>query len=238
MCVDQPAELLCETCVDTYCSVCYHSQHRKGNRKRHVTKSLNEGPPRKRQKHNDAAHPKDIQITASQVSQNSDMDVVPETQSEVLNAVEDGIEDDDGSEKDGESGRIIKPEPSRIDDYVHRAKFIPLRLTLIERKYLRLLEAALTVSEYTDRVDIILPYGKSKVKRIVSQIKEICAVLSGLLLAADYKAGQGLFGMSPYPSETPLLVLFIYSRESRLRTESSFFPTNLRTWKATQDHEP
>ncbi len=219
MFVDQPAELLCETCADTYCSVCYHSQHRKGNRKRHVTKSLNEGPPRKRQKHEDAAHPKDVHITAPQLSQSSDMDVVPETQSDVLNAVEDGSDDDDGSEKGGELGRIIKPEPSRIDDYVHRAKFIPLRLTLKERKYLRLLEAALTVSEYTDKVDILLPYGKSKVKRIVSQIKEICAVLSGLLLAADYKAGQGLFGMSSCSSEAPLLVLFIYFRESRLRTE-------------------
>jgi len=196
--------------------VCYHSQHRKGNRKRHVTKSLNEGPPRKRQKHED---PKDVPIVAPQASQNSDMDVVPESQVDVVDGVDDGIEDDDGSEKGGEVGRIIKPEPSRVDDYVHRAKFIPLRLTLIERKYLRLLEAALTVSEYTDKVDILLPYGKSKVKRIVAQIREICAVLSGLMLAADYKTGQGLFGMSSCPSETPLLVLFTYSRESRLRTE-------------------
>ena len=147
------------------------------------------------------------------------MDVVPESQVDVVDGVDDGIEDDDGSEKGGEVGRIIKPEPSRVDDYVHRAKFIPLRLTLIERKYLRLLEAALTVSEYTDKVDILLPYGKSKVKRIVAQIREICAVLSGLMLAADYKTGQGLFGMSSCPSETPLLVLFKYSRESRLRTE-------------------
>lgn len=106
-----------------------------------------------------------------------------------------------------------------MDNYVHRAKFIPLRLTLLERKYLRLLEAALTVSEYTDKVDILLPYGKSKVKRIVAQIKEICAVLSGLMLAADYKKGQELFGMSSCPSQTPLLVIFIYFRESRLRTE-------------------
>lgn len=196
--------------------MCYHSQHRKGNRKRHVTKSLNEGPPRKRQKHED---PKDVPIVAPQASQNSDMDVVPESQVDVVDGVDDGIEDDDGSEKGGEVGRIIKPEPSRVDDYVHRAKFIPLRLTLIERKYLRLLEAALTVSEYTDKVDILLPYGKSKVKRIVAQIREICAVLSGLMLAADYKTGQGLFGMSSCPSETPLLVLFKYSRESRLRTE-------------------
>ena len=32
--------------------------------------------------------------------------------------------------------------------FVERSKYIPMRLTLMERKYLRLLEAALNVSEY------------------------------------------------------------------------------------------
>lgn len=36
--------------------------------------------------------------------------------------------------------------------FVERAKYIPIRLGLAERKYLRLLEAALSVSEYTDKV--------------------------------------------------------------------------------------
>lgn len=76
--------------------------------------------------------------------------------------------------------------------FVERAKYIPLRLTLIERKYLRLLEAALNVSEYTDKIDT-LGFGLSKAKRIVQQIRELCAIMSGLLLAADYKQGQELF---------------------------------------------
>lgn len=33
----------------------------------------------------------------------------------------------------------------------------------------------------------------SKSKRIVHQIRELCAILSGLVLAADYKQGQELF---------------------------------------------
>ena len=36
--------------------------------------------------------------------------------------------------------------------FVKRAQFIPLRLTPEERKFLRLLEGALAVSEYTNKV--------------------------------------------------------------------------------------
>ena len=76
--------------------------------------------------------------------------------------------------------------------FIERAKFIPLRLTLPERKILRLVEAALTVSEYTDKIDTI-GFGLSKAKRIVHQIRELCAIMSGLLISADYKRGQELF---------------------------------------------
>lgn len=76
--------------------------------------------------------------------------------------------------------------------FVERARYIPLRLSLPERKFLRLLEAALTVSEYTDKIDTI-GFGLSKAKRIVHQIRELCAIMSGLLLSADYKRGQELF---------------------------------------------
>ncbi|KAI8074733.1 hypothetical protein BC940DRAFT_324509 [Gongronella butleri] len=72
-----------------------------------------------------------------------------------------------------------------------RAKFVPLRLDAQERGLLRLLEAALNVSEYTDRIDI-LSYT-NKAKRIVHQIKDICDILSGLLVSGDYKLGARLF---------------------------------------------
>jgi hypothetical protein len=82
--------------------------------------------------------------------------------------------------------------PSPIGEFfIDRSKFIPLRLSLSERAYLRLLEAALQVSEYTDKIDI-LAYS-SKPKRIVQQIRLLCSILSGLLVAADYKEGQLLF---------------------------------------------
>ena len=91
---------------------------------------------------------------------------------------------------------VLSSQPALGSDpgewFVERAKYIPLRLTLVERKYLRLLDAALQVSEYTDKIDTI-GYGLSKAKRIVHQIRELCAILSGLVLAADYKQGQELF---------------------------------------------
>jgi len=49
----------------------------------------------------------------------------------------------------------------------------------------------LTWVYYVDRVDGF--EHKSKTKRIVAQIKDICAVLSGLVTACDYRRGQELF---------------------------------------------
>jgi len=76
------------------------------------------------------------------------------------------------------------------ESFLERAKYIPLRLDHDERKYLRLLEAALHVSEYTDVVDV--HSYKSKTQRVARMIKEICAIMSGLVVASDYRAGQKL----------------------------------------------
>ncbi|KAL7317614.1 hypothetical protein PS15m_003949 [Mucor circinelloides] len=77
-----------------------------------------------------------------------------------------------------------------------RAKFIPLRLKLEERKYLRMLEAALNVTEYTEKIDNETSTGKAK--RVVNQIKELCAILTGIVLGCDYKRGQELFAERSY----------------------------------------
>lgn len=102
------------------------------------------------------------------------------------------------------SGSQPQPGSSVGDWFIKRAQFIPLRLTFSERKFLRLLEAALQVSEYTDKIDTIV-YG-SKVKRIVAQIRELCAILSGLVLAADYKQVSRYFSTSLWKMVTDVLV--------------------------------
>ena len=56
---------------------------------------------------------------------------------------------------------------SQMQEFMERTKYIPVRLTLAQRKLLRLCEATLNVSEYTDKVDILT--WKSKTGRIHEQ---------------------------------------------------------------------
>ncbi|ORZ03608.1 hypothetical protein BCR43DRAFT_431865 [Syncephalastrum racemosum] len=89
-------------------------------------------------------------------------------------------------------GTIIHGSGATFGEWmVNRAKFVPLRLNTQERGMLRLLEAALNVSEYTDHIDII-SYS-NKARRIVGQIRDLCSIISGLLVAGDYKIGDELF---------------------------------------------
>ena len=64
-----------------------------------------------------------------------------------------------------------------------RCKFIPMRLDYEERLNLNLLNAALGVSQYTDKVDCII---SNKKQTITQQIQQLCGFISGLLLASDY----------------------------------------------------
>ena len=99
-------------------------------------------------------------------------------------------------EEDGQS----KPLASRQQlghFFSERAKYIPLRLELKERRMLRLIEGVLGVSEYTDRIDDPA-VAKSAPKRRQSMMREVHALLSGMLLAVDYDAGQRLLQNHEY----------------------------------------
>ncbi|EIW76289.1 hypothetical protein CONPUDRAFT_130825 [Coniophora puteana RWD-64-598 SS2] len=185
-CEDQPAQLHCEACAERFCEVCFAALHRKGTRKAHATKALEyEEPARKKAKTEvGGGEDKEVRVNGEDIAMNSDEEL------EMLVSQPPAA---------STSTAVLSPQPSAGADagkagdwFLERAKYIPLRLTLSERKFLRLLEAALQVSEYTDRIDT-LGFGLSKAKRIVQQIRELCAILSGLVLSADYKAGQELF---------------------------------------------
>lgn len=76
----------------------------------------------------------------------------------------DGVEDSESIDEDSEAP-VARPANHALAQrsFLERAKYIPLRLAYDERKQFRLLEAALNVSEYTDKVDVYT-FHKSKVR--------------------------------------------------------------------------
>jgi tetratricopeptide (TPR) repeat protein len=99
--------------------------------------------------------------------------------------------------------------------FLSHAAHMPLRLTDDERAILRLLEGAMTVSDYTNKVDIVpsggsyhygfgnQKYGYShgggyggvsgkKLQRVVAQAEDVLSMLSGLLITHDMRRGAKL----------------------------------------------
>ena len=60
-----------------------------------------------------------------------------------------------------------------------------LRLDDTERDLLHLLEGALNVSDYTDKVDVISRSGKNQ--RVANQLIDMLSILSGLLVSSNFK---------------------------------------------------
>ena len=83
----------------------------------------------------------------------------------------------------------LRPLPT--ESMLERAKYIPIRLTYEERKTLRLVNAAITVSDYTTAIDNTAFTGKAA-RRKNTQLQYIVAFLSGLVSASDYASGQRL----------------------------------------------
>ncbi|KAJ2457791.1 hypothetical protein GGI03_006001 [Coemansia sp. RSA 2337] len=182
-CKDQQAQMYCEQCQEDFCEVCAGMIHRTGGRKRHVLKPLCIGDCEQLQTQAQAEGEEKDEGKGDDIDEEMDDETVGDAAGEV-GAM--------GVSFSAQSGRVETAGGTSFAEWItKRARYIPLRLTLRERKFLRLLEAGLKVSEYTDKIDVLM-YG-NKTKRIVVQIKELCAILSGLVLASDYKVGQTLF---------------------------------------------
>ncbi|KAI8099119.1 uncharacterized protein BX664DRAFT_377206 [Halteromyces radiatus] len=176
-CRDQEASIFCEQCDEDFCEVCHGMLHRTGNRRKHTAKNL--------------------KVSTAPITSQTTM-----TEADTKPSTSDNTSSKEPSMKNGASsstvstltldGTIINGNGATFGEWMtKRAKHVPLRLDAQERGMLRLLEAALNVSEYTDRIDII-SYS-NKAKRIVLQIKDICDIISGLLVSGDYKLGARLF---------------------------------------------
>ncbi|KAI8077474.1 hypothetical protein BDF21DRAFT_421100 [Thamnidium elegans] len=170
-CNDQEASVFCEQCDEDFCEVCHAMLHRTGSRKLHTAKKL-----------------------TPQYPSNGKGDGVLEGNGLADMVGKEGQKDDTSMKQAllEMDGTIINSSGPTFGDYMtKRSKTVPLRLNAEERQYLKLLEAALNVSEYTDKIDII-SYS-NKAKRIVAQIKDLCAIIAGLVVSGDYKLGGQLF---------------------------------------------
>ncbi|OMJ09082.1 UPF0652 protein [Smittium culicis] len=191
-CKDQKMNMYCEDCKEPFCEVCFLIIHRSGKRKLH--------------KYSAKSQP-EILISKSVK--------VPKISQEEIDSDSINAENVDFSKM---SNMISESDKSNFAEWItSRAKYIPLRLSVKERKYIRLLEAALNVSEYTDKVDI-LTYG-SRNKRIVAQIQEICAILSGLLDSVSPNVQQMLGFDMVIPIKTVYDVLEYYGAQHVLEDD-------------------
>mmetsp|Transcript_32540 Transcript_32540/g.74347 ORF Transcript_32540/g.74347 Transcript_32540/m.74347 type:complete len:602 (+) Transcript_32540:107-1912(+) len=88
-------------------------------------------------------------------------------------------------------------------DFYERAKFVPMRLTYDERKYLRLIDATVHVSRYTDHMDTSAGARLNPARKLAFQMKQLCAILTGLQVAQSYEQGQQLMQSRDYGSRSP-----------------------------------
>lgn len=77
-------------------------------------------------------------------------------------------------------------------DFYERAKFVPMRLTYDERKFLRLIDSTMHVSHYTDHMDNMASVRATPARKIALQMKQLCAILTGMQIAHSYEQGQQL----------------------------------------------
>eukprot|EP00922_Rhytidocystis_sp_ex-Travisia-forbesii_P004134 GHVS01006016.1.p1 GENE.GHVS01006016.1~~GHVS01006016.1.p1 ORF type:complete len:731 (-),score=112.11 GHVS01006016.1:219-2411(-) len=100
--------------------------------------------------------------------------------------------EEEGEEEKGSIGRLRLKALGELssDRFLEIAKVVPLRLRYEERPFLRLLEGVLEVSEYTDKIDVL--HRGNKARAIAREIRQVCSILSGLVVAHDYEAGQRL----------------------------------------------
>lgn len=123
--------------------------------------------------------------------------------------VGEGPDDRLDDEPMGEDGNVGLGSQEGEMDMEEWGKWVPLRLTLRERKQLRLVEAALSVSDYVDKVDVV--GFKAKTGRVTKQLKEMCAVLCGMAVANDFKAGRELVeGREFKDNQAWLLLLLLF----------------------------
>ncbi|EQC26706.1 hypothetical protein SDRG_15437 [Saprolegnia diclina VS20] len=169
-CEDTEAALACSDCGDVYCDLCYQAQHRSGHRQKHQSTPLAVGVPAP----STAARP-----TPPPASET----ISPPPASIAIATADDPMGD---TSEAPQVARGVATKEAQV--LAGRAKYIPMRLSDGERVLFNLLDASLNVSEYTDKVDI-LSY-RSPVKRILTELTDLFNIMSGMMVASDFRNGK------------------------------------------------
>jgi hypothetical protein len=174
--------MISEQCFDVFCEVCFQALHRKGQRKSHTSVKVENNSPAALAQAQRAAAAASASAPAQSSASSSDnhaQKYLGDDESDSDDSSDDDAEPRssslDAREQKFRQLTIQKPlqdmTPTELGAwYTDRARYIPLRLSLEERKLLRLVQAALNVSDYTDKVDII-SYMSSKPKRMAAQLR-------------------------------------------------------------------
>lgn len=79
-----------------------------------------------------------------------------------------------------------------------RSKYIPIRLSLEERKILRLVESTMNCCDYTSQVDRGQKGFKNSARRTHAILKGVTSVLRGIITSLNYPVGQKLLNDGNY----------------------------------------
>uniref|UniRef100_A0A7S2V695 B box-type domain-containing protein n=1 Tax=Fibrocapsa japonica TaxID=94617 RepID=A0A7S2V695_9STRA len=182
-CEDNPSALVCELCEGYFCSLCFQILHRKGKRAGH--------------------EPKPFTIPAAAAaaaggggggqagaSPGTAPGVAPPPSSSSLEEVTSPPATARDAVLAAAGGVGLNPDLSQYAKMRERAKYIPLRLSYEERRFLRLLQATLTVCDYTTRVDA--HDFKAEAQRQHLQMSKLCHLLTGMVTSLSYRRGQEL----------------------------------------------
>ncbi len=186
-CEDQPADVHCIQCDESFCRPCWGGQHRRGRRSLHKLQPiLGELLERADQPGEPSVHNEEADGGAQ--SHHSELACKPA-----------GLVTQDLGAA-GSIGPAMPPggmaalysndSERRLKANRERVKWLPLRLTEEERTLLALLQGALHHSEYTDKVDVFS--HSDKVQRQLRGMREYMQTQCGLQLANSFKAGQRL----------------------------------------------